>query len=592
MKNVGTLTENFKDMIDKDFYLVDKTLFIRDFLTLVIKDKLTGNLSNVGMPVLEGVNLILRPRRFGKTLMLSTLRYFFDLDEKNNSYLFEGLAISREKELCDKFQNKFPVISITLKNVNQRSKEDFLEAFNYAILNEYTRHSYLREFITVKGEAEIFDRLMNLKGNAMDIQQSLSLLAKYLHKFHGVKPLILIDEYDVPLNAAHSADCFDYVVDIIKNMFSSALKTNDDIQAAVITGCLQIAKNQIYTGLNNVKVYPVTERKYSTAFGFTEKETEVLLDYYGLMERANDVKAFYDGYEYGKEAIYNPYSVINFVGYAVGDRNKPCTPYWANSSGNSLLMDMLSSIAEDKILKNDFESLLDGKAISVDVDSTITYESMLESRSAIMGTLLYRGYLTPTKKKTDAEIITDNADSYPSSIAEQMKVNVKIPNAEVMACFSDIVSLYNEKIIKQPNNELFNAFINNLPLTVNSLLEERVMMMLGNNEFGVDREYAPHLFLLGNLVVNPSSGWRVESERCHGDGRPDITIVNERNKIAIIIEIKYAKRNDRKNLDDLVNDALSQIEEKQYDYAYKKYDMNISKWGIAFKGKSVKAVLA
>lgn len=291
-----------------------------------------------------------------------------------------------------------------MKDVAQRNKEDFLEAFNYAILNEYTRHSYLKDTITIKGDAESFDRLMNRKGTVMDIQRSLSLLAKYLHKYHGVKPIILIDEYDVPLNAAHNAWCFDYVVDIIKNMFGSALKTNNDVQAAVITGCLQIAKNQIYTGLNNVKVYLVTETRYSTAFGFTETETETLLDYYGMSARKGDVKSFYDGYEYGKEAIYNPYSVINFVGYAVGDRNKPCIPYWANSSGNKLLMDMLASTADDMKLKRDFEALLDGKVISVDVDSTITYESMLESRSAIMGTLLYSGYLTPTKENVNDEL--------------------------------------------------------------------------------------------------------------------------------------------------------------------------------------------
>ncbi|MCH3908000.1 MAG: AAA family ATPase [Sphaerochaeta sp.] len=231
------------------------------------------------------------------------LRYFFDIDERDNAYLFHGLAISKEKEICQQFQNQYPIIFLTFKDIKGNDTNGFLAQFNDCLKDEYQRHAYIRNVLTAESDQETFDRIINGKATPDDFTKYLSLLSLGLFTYHHIRPIILIDEYDVPLNTAHQAECFPFVRDIIGAMFSKGLKTNMNVQAAIITGCLQIAKNQIFTGLNNLAIYTVTDPLFTTGFGFTEEETKALLSTFGLQGRMEDVKNNYDGYHIGKEDI-------------------------------------------------------------------------------------------------------------------------------------------------------------------------------------------------------------------------------------------------------------------------------------------------
>ena len=556
-KKISIGKEDFKDLIIEDNYYIDKSLFIKELIQ-----------SNT----IFNISLFLRPRRFGKTLTLSMLKYFFDLDEKANASIFDGLAISKETKLCVHHQNKYPVIFITFKDLKGSNEESFLRSLNDTLKKEYKRHSYLLNSIDDEIDKQTFTRLLHGSGNYDDYKQYLSLLSEYLYLYHHVKPIVLIDEYDVPLNAAHENNYFEYAITLIREMFSRGLKTNQNISGGVITGCLQIAKNQIFTGLNNLSIYSVLDPLYSSVFGFTKEEVRTMLSYYGLLKREEDVKQNYDGYFFGEERVYNPFSILNFISRAISSPSARCESYWSNSSGDALLKEMLLSIKDDAKLKDIFETLLSGRESEVDVDVTVTYDSMTNSFSSIMGTLLFTGYLTAIKAL--------DGNSY----------LVKIPNREVLSCFKSIVKEYNDKIIKVPYNALVKAFINGDSLTVNALIDRKVSTILSFNDFGIDKEYAPHLFLLGSLSLDDNQDWMIESQREEGDGRPDISLFNYKEKKAIIIEIKYARKDDKQTLDDLTALALAQIEREHYDKRFLNNGYSVVKWGIGFKGKNVEVV--
>jgi hypothetical protein len=471
---------DFREFFSEDApcYFVDKTPFIKELVETSLFS--------------SSANLILRPRRFGKTLALSMLQNFFDLDAKEARPIFETLEIGKDKAFCDKYENKFPVISITFKDVKGSTMESMLTALNVNLKGEYKRHAYVEDVLD-KDDVEIYERLRYNKGTFDDFKQYLALLSKALYLKNKVKPLVFIDEYDVPLNDAHQHGFFDAFVSVISGMFSSGLKDNLYVGGAVITGCLQIAKNQIFTGLNNPAICPVTSAKYARYFGFTKDETTELLHYYGLDSRMDDVRDNYDGYSMGKYSIYNPFSVMNFVSDVLADPKISCKNYWASTSGNALLGEMLASCKEKKHdkLKTTFEGLLTGNPVAgIRIDDTIVYATMKESDAAIMGTLLFSGYLTVVKDESDGVY------------------TLRIPNREVLSTFRTLVDQYNETVQASSGGKLLCDFTEGNVPGAETDIADSLKRIISLDDLRKDKEYFMHGFLLGSLVdANGCGPW-------------------------------------------------------------------------------------
>jgi hypothetical protein len=540
---------DFREFFSEDapLYFVDKTPFIKELVETSLFS--------------SSANLILRPRRFGKTLALSMLQNFFDLDAKEARPFFERLEIGKDKAFCDKYENRFPVISITFKDVKGSTMEEMLDALNSNLAGEYIRHAYAADMAENALEKERYARLKNGKGTFDDFKQYLALLSKALYLKNKVKPLVFIDEYDVPLNDAHQHGFFDAFVSVISGMFSSGLKDNLYVKGAVITGCLQIAKNQIFTGLNNPAVYPVTDPTFAQYFGFTKEETAELLHYYGLDSRMDDVRDNYDGYSMGQYSIYNPFSLVNFVKRAVGDKDAPCDDYWSSTSGNALLWEMLESCKENEELREMFEKLLSGGPVErITIDSTIVYSTMKESTAAIMGTLLFSGYLTVVKNEGN--------DVY----------TLRIPNKEVLSTFKGLVRQYNERLNKQAVPYLVEKFIDgdieNAQTYINDLLCSVLVVRdkdTSENNF--------HYFLAAILAMTKVSRWEILSQDQGRKGFADFAIVGTNNK-AIIIEEKVAK--DVDEVDKLYDEGARQIETNAYAEKYEKLHYKLYKYVIVY----------
>ena len=407
--------------------------------------------------------------------------------------------------------------------------------------------------LTSSSDRETFDRISDGRGTKGDFKKYLSLLIQALYDYHKVKPVVLIDEYDVPLNTAHQNKCYDFVVDIISAMFSKGLKTNDNLQAGVITGCLLDAKNQIFTGLNNPGIYSVTNPVYAQYFGFTKEETAALLHSYGLDDRADDVKDNYDGYNIGKYSIYNPFSLLKFIESARCDHSSVCRNYWAATSGDALLREMLASSA-GKELRNTFEKLLSGSSVeNVHVDDTIVYSTMMENDAAIIGTLLFSGYLTVVQAQEDGTY------------------TLRIPNREVLTCFKELVSEYNDEVTEKQTpyliSKLLRGDIRNAQKYVNDLISSVLVIRdkdTSENNF--------HYFLAAILAMTKIPKWEILSRDQGRKGFADFALVSTDNK-AIIIEEKVTK--ELKEMEGLFAEGEKQIEENAYaeKYAYLGYDL-------------------
>ena len=556
-KRITVGTDNFKAIIDSNGYYVDKTLYIKQILNEY---------------VIGRTNLTMRPRRFGKTLLLSTLRYFLDIDEKENAYLFKDLAISKETKLCEKYQNKSPVIFFTLKEVKGTTEESFIESFNQQLNGEYERHSYVKEVLS-KGDLKSYNRIEDQEGTVGDFKTYLSTLMKGLYDYHHIRPIVLIDEYDVPLNTAYNVGLFDFVVNIISSMFSNGLKTNENLEFAIITGCLQIAKNQIFTGFNNPSINAVTDVSYAPYFGFTKEETKKLLTYYNLDHRYQDVLECYDGYHIGSCELINPFSLLCFVEKAVIDNTISCSFYWANSSGDALLCKMLKSISQKADLKKDFESLLSGDVIKVDVNTTVTYDTMIDNDAAIMGTLLFSGYLT----RAEEPHLADGAEVGESKLT-YMTSWVKIPNNEVMFCFNTIVKKFNKDVSDEKLPVIIKAFLEKDIITAEDYLNTLYRSILKvRDKDSSENNY--HYFLAAILALNPCYGWQYSSQDQGTDGYADFVLLGGRNVIAI----KEKVIADIEKLDIATKKAFKQIETKNYITKYEKLEnFKVIKYAIIY----------
>lgn len=557
--------ENFEEFSTENFYYVDKTLFIKELL------------QNWGK-----VNLFTRPRRFGKSLNMSMLKCFFGIGSE--PMLFDGLKIMQEKSLCEKYMGKFPVISISLKSVDGLKYDSAVAALRTVIGNEAGRFRFLRE----SPELDVDDRnsynqlvSVEAKGNskyAMSddaLIDSLKTLSLLLEKHYGQKVILLIDEYDVPLDKAFRAGYYNEMVSLIRNLLGNALKTNDSLYFAVLTGCLRISKESIFTGLNNPKVHTISDLRYDEYFGFTDADVDELLEFYGLSSYKDMIRDWYDGYRFGDTDVYCPWDVINYCDELLAAPGTPPKNYWANTSGNDLVLRLLKKA--DQTTKDEVEELLNGGKITKKVSQELTYQDIEDSVGNVWSVLYATGYLTGRHvDQADADIFS-----------------LWIPNGEIHKLFYELVEDWFREVT-QSDTERINRFCAAFPAgdmeTVQEMLGDYLWDSISVRDTAVRRnmkENFYHGMLLG--LLRSQGSWLVKSNAETGEGYSDISIQTP-ERLGIVIELKYA---DDGNLEKACGEALEQIEEKKYAEGLKRRGMKkIIEYGIAFCEKECMVVMA
>ena len=557
--------ENFEKLIQEDFYYVDKTELITDLL------------KNWGE-----VNLFTRPRRFGKSLNMSMLKTFFEIGCDKN--LFQGLKISEEKELCEKYMGQFPVISVSLKGGEGRSFEIAKEALKRVIGDEARRFSFLSnsENLSEKDKAA-YERLVEISretGNggiyAMSenvLVSGLLTLSVLLHKHYGKKAILLIYEYDVPLDKAFQYGYYEEMVSLIRNLLGNALKTNTSLYFAVLTGCLRISRESIFTGINNLKVMSITNVQFDEYFGFTDSEVKEMLNSYGLADHFDSVKAWYDGYRFGKVDVYCPWDVISYCDNLRADPDARPEDYWSNTSGNAIVRRFID-LANEKT-RDEIERLIAGETIVKEIRQELTYGELDSSIENLWSVLFTTGYLT-SRGRIDGD-----------------KYALAIPNYEIRKLFiQQIREWFRNQTIK--DKKTLDKFCKAFPEQDAERIEELFNDYLWNTISIRDtasrkeqRESFYHGILLG--ILGCQDEWLVKSNAESGIGYSDILIEIRKNRIGIVIEMKYAQDG---NLEAACQDALRQIEEKSYEARLKEDGMrNIIKYGIACYKKECKVKL-
>ena len=534
-KKISIGVEDFKEIIDKDGYFVDKTLMIQELLESNAK-----------------VILFTRPRRFGKTLNQFMIRRFFEdeITEKgekvDNGYLFDGLAITRCGEEILQHQQRYPVIFMSLKSAKQDSYDMAYASLIDEISKEFKRHAYLLqgESLSPKEKQE-FQLVMDKEAQPIAYAKALGFLSECLTKYHGHKTIILIDEYDVPLENAYLRGFYDEMIGFIRSLFESALKTNPYLEKGIITGCLRISKESIFTGLNNLKVDSVLHTDYADSFGFTEAEVQEMLAYYDLSAELPEVKQWYDGYLFNQIEIYNPWSIINFV----YDRDRKITqfalPYWSNSSSNSIIREMVGEADEEA--KEDLETLINGGTIEKRVHEDITYGDIHQSQDNLWNFLFFTGYLKKISERKDAA-------------GENLYLTMKIPNTEVKTIYQDSISYWFDQRMKQTDRSpLLHALESGDCEAAEDFINRQLMETISYFDHA---ESFYHGFMAG-LLTN-IGGYRVKSNRESGSGRPDIVLQtpNIRKGRVIILELKLAES--IADLEPAADRGLAQIEEQRY----------------------------
>lgn len=529
--------ENFKTMIDKSAYYVDKTNFIEDVLN-------------------EQVVSYTRPRRFGKTLNMSMLYYFFSIKEKENSYLFQGLNISKNKDALN-HQNKYPTIFISLKEMKSLTFDAQISSFSNVIYELLEKNLEILSSDQLSDTTkEILNKLHNRTSSIEDLKISLRVITNALYTYYQQKVIVLIDEYDVPLQSAYQNDYYEEMVDFLRNVFSSALKTNDALEKGVMTGCLRISKESIFTGLNNFTAYSVLNNISSEFFGFTELEVKQLLKDYNLSEKMDEVKEWYDGYQFGNKEIYNPWSTLMYVKNITQDVSFKPISFWANTSGNDLVVKYIQN--GDKKLRKDFDLLMNGQSLIKYIKPELTYREM-DNINNIYSFLLLTGYL---------KVIQDMGEN---------QYELVIPNKEVYEIYKQSFMSYFEDYTTSKKNELYQELVDGDAKQVNLLLND---ILLRSISYFDNQESFYHGFLVGLL-----NDYEVVSNRESGNGRFDVCVLPENILgTVVLIECKHSISED-----DLIDDAKEgarQIVEQKYleEHRFKKYENAIG-YGISFYKK-------
>ncbi len=542
--------EDFKEIIDKDYYFVDKTLIIKDILDSGSK-----------------VTLFTRPRRFGKTLNMSMLKRYFEKTKDDNSYLFEGLKIAGAGEKYRSYMRKYPVISISLKSMKQTSFEESFFEYQTLIIEEFEKNRYVLKYPGITSdERNQYEAICSRTAYKTSYATALRLLSKCLKKANKKNVIVLIDEYDVPLENAYFNGFYKEMTDLIRSVFESVLKTNDSLEFAVLTGCLRISKESIFTGLNNLKVYSVTDNAFSPYFGFTENEIKKILEYYNLHDCFENIKKWYDGYKFGETEIYNPWSVLNYILTAQTDKNNILKSYWANTSSNSIIHELI--VKSDRRIRYDIEKLITGGRIDKPLYDDITYANMNVRSDYIWSFLLHTGYL---------KMVT----AYQRGI--QTYFTAVIPNLEIITIYENTFrQWFDESVRIADKSVLFNAVLNGDAGTFEAEINRWLSKSISYHD-GYENFY--HGFLVGLLEY--SDDYEVLSNRENGTGRSDIVIKDIITyKKAVIIEIKSVRGKNCETLDGQCSEALKQIEDKQYEVNLKNEGYtDIVKYGIAFQEK-------
>ncbi len=542
--------EDFEELRRSDFYYIDKTGMIRELL------------ENWGE-----VNLFTRPRRFGKSLNMSMLKCFFEQGGPKD--IFEGLEISKEKKLCEEFMGRYPVISVSLKGIQAGSYEMACKMGSQLINGEARRFQYLLESqVLLPDDKKAFRTLLKSEMDESVLCSSLKVLSELLRKHHQSKVVLLIDEYDVPLAKAFQYGYYDQMVILIRNFFEQALKTNNGLKLAVLTGCMRISKESIFTGLNNLKVLSISDVRFDKYFGFTDGEVQALLDAYGLSEKYGAVREWYDGYEFGNVNVYCPWDVLNYCDLLKADRDAEPQNYWINTSSNDIVRRFIED-PKSGAAKNEIEKLVAGGEIRKVIRQDLTYKDMYASVDHLWSLLYTTGYLTKRGKPEGKESC------------------LSIPNLEIREIFTDQIMEYFKENV-QKDGEALEGFCRALENGDVKEVERRLQAYLKETISIRDtfvkksmKESFYHGILLGLLGFK--SSWDVYSNREAGDGYSDILVEIARESIGIVIELKYSEGG---SLVAACEEALKQIEERHYEEQLYDDGMDvILKYGIAFYKK-------
>lgn len=545
--------DNFQKIITDGYCYIDKTMLIKELLDM------KGE-----------VNLFLRPRRFGKTLNLSMLRYFFEdtgdaQKNEENKKLFRDLRIMDAGKEYTGQMGMYPVINLTLKSAKQPVFESAYHKIKTEIADEFKRHQYvLKSDRLDEDDKNLFQKIAGGSAEYDDYSGSLKFLSKCLCQATGKKSVILIDEYDVPLENAYFRGFYDQMVDFIRSLFESALKTNDYLRFAVISGCLRISKESIFTGLNHLNIISILDKKYSEHFGFTEEEVQQMMSYYDVESRFPTMKEWYDGYTFGDSEVYNPWSVVKFLYDLYSDVNAFPHPYWINTSSNDIIKDLIARADGDT--KGKIENLLDGKTMDIQVHEEVTYEDMRGTGENLWNFLFFTGYLTK-----ESEYFKESA----------VFLRVKIPNTEVKTIYqSTLMEWFRQTIKKQDFRDLYKALEEGNADQIRDILTGQLFATIS---FYDSAENFYHGFLTG--ILSQSDNYLVKSNRESGNGRSDIMIKSPSLRgRSFVLELKVSE-----SIDDLEADAekaLRQIYDKKYveelhAEGYKKIDC----YGISFYRK-------
>lgn len=556
--------DDFRKLRESHFYYVDKTRLIEQLLL---------NWSEV--------TLFTRPRRFGKTLNMSMLKSFFDIG--TDKALFDGLYISGNKELCDEYMGKYPVIFLSLKGVEGLTYEEAFEAFVRIMGKEVNRVSFLADSDKLTQiEREQYKGLTIMKNGRLAFDKeklisSLQLLSQLLYKHYGKKAVILIDEYDVPLDKAFQNGYYNEMVSLIRGLFGQALKTNEFLQFAVLTGCLRISKESIFTGLNNFKVMSITDSRFDEQFGFTDEEVRKLLSDYGMDSHFDEVKEWYDGYHFGRADVYCPWDVINHADHLRDDSDAKPQTYWINSSGNSLVRRLINRA--DSSTKDEIERLIAGEAIEKVIRLDLTYDEIENSIDNIWSVLFTTGYLTKI-----GEVKLPDSESYAYMLVIPNKEVREVFVLQIQEWFKAVVANDNDamkllsKAILDKDEEILARQLNIVMGRMISILDTKAPDDMKENFY--------HGLLLG-LLRGSNPDWLIKSNRESGDGFSDILIKPENPDLGIVIEVKYAK--EFKGLDAACDAAMAQIKQKRYDETLRDEGRcDILAYGIAFCRKRCK----
>ena len=543
--------DSFAKLRREDFYYVDKTGLIVDLL------------ANWGE-----VNLFTRPRRFGKTLNMSMLKCFFEIG--GDKSIFDGLAVSKEKKLCDTYMGKYPVVFVTLKSVDGLTFEDA-----YKMLCEIIRQEVFRLQFLVDSDALTEDEKQPLR-NIMtrveqpdEIKNSLKMLCTLLEKHYRQKPILLIDEYDVPLDKAYAHGYYDQMIDLIRSMFGVALKTNDSLFFAVLTGCLRVSKESIFTGLNNLKVYSITDLQCDEYFGFTDTEVRKMLADYDLKAHYEDIRAWYDGYRFGTQDVYCPWDVINYCDVLRSDPEAEPKAYWINTSGNELVRRLINKCA-DTAAEMDVERLIAGETVSRQLNENLTHNEIDQNIDNVWSLLYMTGYLTVTKRPSGGWY------------------DLRIPNREIRQIYQQqVLSWFKDKTKTETNalTDLYIAFETGDAQAITEILNDQLLYTISYYDA---YESFYHGFLLA--LLSTCANWQVASNVETGRGRCDILVQRRDRKLGFVVEVKQVRDPDQLNA--ACEAAMRQIEEKDYTAILRRYRVKeIWTYGVAFWDKECQVLM-